>query len=87
MVASLISCAAPEHAFPGRLGFYIGCRGSAARWIQISKIVYPPPGRFYGNCLSNHIYKQTWQGVSPSIWSVGSHRKRGVFRLQKGLAM
>lgn len=87
MAESLISRAEPEHAFPVRRGFYIGCGDSAARWIQISKIVYPPPGCFYGNCLSNHIYKQTWWGVSPSIWSVGNHWKRGGFRLQKAFAM
>lgn len=87
MAEPLISCAEPEHAFPVHWGFYIGCGDSAARWIQISKIVYPPPGCFYGNCLSNHIYKQTWQGVLPPIWSVGNHQKRGVLRLKKGLVM
>lgn len=87
MAESLISHAEPEHAFPVRRGFYIGCEDSAAQWIQISKIVYPSPGGFYGNCLSNHIHKQTWWGVSPSIWSVGNHWKTGGFRLQKGIAM
>jgi len=87
MAESLISRTEPEHAFPVHQGVYIGCGDSAARWIQINKIVYPLPGCFYGNCLSNHIYKQTWWGVSPSTWSVGNCQKRDDFRLQKGLAM